>query len=145
MTNTCRQPRRAGRLALIALTLSIVFGLARAGEVYRWVDDSGQVHFSDTLPAGVKAQRVPVGDLSIIPSTIPRDSTPEAEPSPSEDPEEEAAAQAYAERRQRMMEDCERNNGTECEREVDTELGAEAIQSSGRVIHLMRPAGGPLR
>jgi hypothetical protein len=34
---------------------------------------------------------------------------------------------ANAERRQRMMDQCEQNNGIDCAREVDTELRAEAI------------------
>ena len=45
------------------------------------------------------------------------------------------------ERRQKMIDECEQNFGSEidCIREVDTELRAEALQSGGRVIHL-RPA-----
>ena len=56
-------------------------------------------------------------------------------------PEEQAAARALAERRQKMIDDCEQNFGSEmdCTREVDTELRAEALQSGARVIHL-RPA-----
>ena len=53
--------------------------------------------------------------------------------------EEQAVVSALTERRQQMIDDCELNNGTDCEREVDTELRAEALQSGGRVIHL-RPA-----
>ena len=55
--------------------------------------------------------------------------------------EEQAAARALAERRQKMIDDCQQNFGSEidCTREVDTELRAEALQSGGRVIHL-RPA-----
>jgi len=55
--------------------------------------------------------------------------------------EEQAAARALAERRQKMIDDCEQTFGSEmdCTREVDTELRAEALQSGGRVIHL-RPA-----
>ena len=55
--------------------------------------------------------------------------------------EDQAAARALAERRQKMIDDCEQNFGSEadCTREVDTELRAEALQSGGRVIHL-RPA-----
>jgi len=55
--------------------------------------------------------------------------------------EEQVAARALAERRQKMIDDCEQNFGSEedCTREVDTELRAEALQSGGRVIHL-RPA-----
>jgi len=56
--------------------------------------------------------------------------------------EEPAAARALAERRQKMIDDCEQNFGSEndCTREVDTELRAEGLlQWGARVIHL-RPA-----
>ena len=55
--------------------------------------------------------------------------------------QEQAAARALDERRQKMIDECEQNFGSEvdCTREVDTELRAEALQSGGRVIHL-RPA-----
>ena len=53
--------------------------------------------------------------------------------------EEQAAARALAERRQAMIDDCEQNNGIDCEREVDTELRAEGLQWGARVVHL-RPA-----
>ena len=45
------------------------------------------------------------------------------------------------ERRQKMIEECQQNFGSEidCTREVDTELRAEALQSGGRVIHLRPP------
>jgi hypothetical protein len=57
---------------------------------------------------------------------------------PDAEREEQAADRALAERRQAMIEDCEQNNGTDCAREVDTELRAESLQGFG-VIHL-RPA-----
>jgi len=62
-------------------------------------------------------------------------------PSPREVEREEQAARDLDERRQKMIDDCEQNFGSEedCTREVDTELRAEALQSGGRVIHL-RPA-----
>jgi len=55
--------------------------------------------------------------------------------------EEQAAGRALAERRQRMIDQCEQNHGSEidCQREVDTELRAEGLQSRTGVIHL-RPA-----
>ena len=55
--------------------------------------------------------------------------------------EEQAAARALAERRQKMIEECQQNFGSEidCTREVDTELRAEVLQSGGRVIHLRPP------
>src|SRR6267378_4568280 len=54
-------------------------------------------------------------------------------PSLSEEREEQAAARALAERRQKMIDDCEQNFGTEsdCEREVDTELRAEGLLQWG--------------
>lgn len=57
---------------------------------------------------------------------------------PNEELEEQAADRALAERRQAMIKDCEQNNGTDCAREVDTELGAEQLQGAG-VIHLRAP------
>jgi hypothetical protein len=51
---------------------------------------------------------------------------------------DEAAARALEQRRQAMIEDCEQNNGIDCAREVDTELGAELLQGTGGVIHLRR-------
>lgn len=53
--------------------------------------------------------------------------------------DEQDAARALDERRQKMMVDCEQNNGVDCEREVDTELRAEGLQRGARVIHL-RPS-----
>src|SRR5258705_11900041 len=56
-----------------------------------------------------------------------------------EEREEQAAARALAERRQKMIDDCEQNFGTEsdCEREVDVELRAEGLlQGAIRGIHL---------
>jgi Spy/CpxP family protein refolding chaperone len=51
------------------------------------------------------------------------------------------AARELDERRQKMMDECEQNHGSEkdCERETDTELRAEGRQSGARVIHLAPP------
>jgi hypothetical protein len=38
-----------------------------------------------------------------------------------------------------MIDDCEQNNGTDCEREVDTELRAEGLQAGARIIHVRPP------
>jgi hypothetical protein len=40
-----------------------------------------------------------------------------------------------------MIDDCEQNNGIDCEREVDTELGAEAIPRR-HVVHAVPRAHG---
>jgi hypothetical protein len=92
----------------------------------------------------MKAQRVFRSAPSIIAVTTAADSTPDAGPAPVGDQQDEAATQADAERRQKMIEDCEQNHGVDCERQVDTELGAEAIQRGGHVIHQFRSVG-PMR
>jgi hypothetical protein len=117
------------------LVLSTAGGVmrARAGEVYKWTDRSGEVHYSDTLPAGVKGELAPKGALSVVPSGIPPESAPVAQRPASKDSAENASYRALVERRQHMIEDCEQNNGIDCEREVDTELGAEALQLNGPV------------
>jgi len=76
----------------------------------------------------MKGQSKSRGDPDVI-ATAP-DSTAEAEPVQTEDQQNQAAAQAVAERRQKMIEDCEQNNGVDCEREVDTELGARSDPAS---------------
>jgi Domain of unknown function (DUF4124) len=143
MTNIYCQPSHAARVALIALMFAMGCGLARASEVNMWFDETGEVHYSDRPPAGVKARRTPRSDPSIIAGTTAADSTPDAEPAPVEDQQGEASAQADSERRHKMIEDCEQNNGVDCERQVDTELGAEAIQRGGHVIHQMTQVGTP--
>ena len=55
--------------------------------------------------------------------------------------DQQQMSEAYAERRQKMIDDCEQNNGIDCEREVDTELGAEAIQRR-HVVHAVPGAHG---
>jgi len=63
-------------------------------------------------------------------------------PSAGEVARDEQAARDLEERRQRMIAECEQNHGSEldCQRETDTELRAERLQSGGRVIRL-RPPG----
>src|SRR5258708_6229710 len=50
-------------------------------------------------------------------------------------------SETHAERRQRMIEHCERNNGINCAHEIEIELSAEAIRRD-HVVHLMRRADG---
>jgi len=60
-------------LAVCALLLPAVS--ARAEEIYRWVDQSGVVHFSDAIPAAA------VADVStvVLEETLPPDYDPEAD------------------------------------------------------------------
>jgi len=50
-------------------------------------------------------------------------------------------AEQYAARRQKIIEHCELNYGIDCVREVDIELGAEALYRD-HVVHLMPRMGG---
>ena len=88
------------------------------------------------LVAAFSAARAeqPYGPPAIADAAVPIRISEEAR-------EEDAAARALAERRQKMIEDCEQNLGSEidCTRETDTELRAEGLRSGVRVIHL-RPA-----
>jgi hypothetical protein len=58
-----------------------------------------------------------------------------------EEREERAAASNLAGRRQEMIDQCEQDHGSEidCERETDTELRAEGLQSGEYVIRLRSP------
>lgn len=72
------------RSALAALVVAAVVPV-QAGELYRWVDDNGVVHFADTPPAG--ARGVTVGAMPEAPriggqpTPAPADATSAAAPS----------------------------------------------------------------
>jgi hypothetical protein len=55
--------------------------------------------------------------------------------------DQQQMSETSAERRQRMIEHCKRNNGINCAREIDIELSADAIQRD-HVVHVMRRADG---
>jgi hypothetical protein len=81
--------------------------------------------------AGAARAEQPYGPPATADEAVPISISEEAR-------EEQAAARALAERRRKMIEDCEQNLGSEidCTRETDTELHAEGLQSGVRVIHL---------
>jgi hypothetical protein len=146
MTNIFCQPSHAARVALIALTFPMVLGIARASEVNMWFDETGEVHYSNMPPAEVQTPRLPQsetfragtktqnksrGGPGVIAGTTAPDSTSDAEPVRAEDQQNEAGFQKYAARRRKMIEDCEQIDRADCERKVDTELGAEASHAGG--------------
>jgi Domain of unknown function (DUF4124) len=123
-------------------------GMAHAVEIYKWIDENGTTHYSDTKPAGVKATRIPDGGVSVIPgSRIGAEAARAAERERASasrdipvDIEAQELAQARAQRREQLMQDCARNNGVDCQREVDTQLRAEGIQEGRGVIRTVPPA-----
>ena len=137
--------------SFLRLALNGVLGLAAfagcvgtvyARDVYKWTDTTGQIHYSDSKPLGQKWQRVEIDNIS----TIPTDVTPTPVRNNTQ-PEEESAKQAVviaeravAERREKLIQECEANRGVDCAQQVDTELVAQKIQTEGHVIHQARPA-----
>ena len=61
------------RLLFSFIALSALFCVCSdlaAGMIYKWVDERGEVHFSDALPAG-KAKDVKVLEVARIPDVVP--------------------------------------------------------------------------
>lgn len=127
-------------LLLIILCAS---ACAAQAEIYKWVDADGKIHYGDVPPKDVKTQKVS-GGVTVVPSTVvPSDSAsvpktkaevdvPEeggsrgaisrkSEPVAPRSPAELAAA-ARAEARQKAIELCQQNRGSNCENEVDAQL-----------------------
>jgi hypothetical protein len=111
------------------------------------LDENGEVHYSDKIPAGKTWAIVNDAPVSVIPSDVP--ATPIASPPPSRAGAEKGDLAAIehdlAERREKCLKECEQNHGVDCAAQVDTELEAERIQATGHVIHLAppRPATAP--
>ena len=122
------------RLVPVALFAAACLAAAgHAAELYKWVDEKGQVHYSDQPPAGRTAREVKDATVSVVPGPDPVTSNPApaaAPPAPAPSPAAAPATtsstanddRARAERRQKLIEDCQRNRGVDCERQVD--LGA---------------------
>jgi hypothetical protein len=142
---------RLTALLLIGFVWGLPLQTASAGDIYKWVDETGVTHYSNKKPAGVKWKLMPEAKLSVIPGerigaeaaraarTAPVQTEPGAA-SPSTD------QTALEERRDRLLQDCHVNNGVDCKREVDTQLRSEQIQQGAPVIHLApRRSGSALR
>ena len=88
-------------------------------------------------PMGSVLPQAQGGDLVLVAdSSISEDREQDAEQSPNyvhPDPAADQAAQdpQLAQRRKEMIRKCENNNGVDCAKQVDTELGAEQLQAGG--------------
>jgi uncharacterized protein DUF4124 len=136
-----------GRALAASVACAALAGPASAVEIYKWVDENGTTHYSDTRPAGVKWQVVTESKVSVIPgSRIGAEAARAAEReratagrSPLNVVPMQDGAQARAQRRDQLLQDCQRNNGIDCDREVDTELRAEGMQEGRGVIRTVPP------
>jgi len=118
------------RVTATLLLLALLAPSVALAEVWKWTDSSGQTHYGDSPPAGVKASKVGDAGVSVIPASPPPDaapvlappSTPKSAPAADKAPTAAGSHDAAAEReakRQRMIERCERERGVDCEYAVD--------------------------
>jgi len=92
-----------GRL-LAGVVLLLAWLPVHAAEVYRWVDEQGKVHFSDTPPPGMATESEEVRGPQA--SSTPRANMPEPAPEPAAAGNGKAAA--AAQEADERMRGCER-------------------------------------
>jgi len=86
------------RIAALAALLAAAPLVAQAGGVYRWVDDNGDVHYSDQMPARAMDKGHAVLDRQGV---VRQRVTAESQGASRPDPAQEAAREAAAQRRHR--------------------------------------------
>ena len=85
--------------------LLLAVPLAAGAQAYRWVDDKGQVHYSQTPPPGKKAEAVaPPPPVSASPNQDALNQSLEAER--AAEPERRQAAEAAAANQQQLQQQC---------------------------------------
>lgn len=130
---------------LLLLALSGL-ALGAQAEIYKWVDADGKIQYGDAPPKEAKTKKVS-GGVMVVPAMVvpsPTVSAPvKAKPEPeardegvrtggiSRKTDAPAApvdpdAAARAEARQRAIELCRQNRGSNCENEVDAQLYGQA-------------------
>jgi hypothetical protein len=57
----------------LTIVLAFAAGVAVAGDLYRWVDADGKVHFGDSPPAGVKAEKLGIRSQPTDPAALARE------------------------------------------------------------------------
>ena len=110
--------RQKGKKAIVLLLVVLLTGPAAATEIYKWVDENGVTHFSQTAPdpsvAGVSQQKL-------------RDTTPS-----DYDPDQDIyGVEAQAERMKQMREDMDEKRQARLEREREAQK-QQAVQYRDR-------------
>ncbi len=110
-------------------------------EVYKWVDADGGVHYGNEPPKGAKVKPV-TGGVTVMPAfkapekpvAAPTPAPAKTEPAPAERAPADSAVQsaaaeraqdAQAARRQKLIETCRKNRGSNCEEEVDARIDGQ--------------------
>jgi hypothetical protein len=116
-------------------------------EVYKWVDADGKIQYGDEPPKGVKAQKV-TGGVTVLPAAKFTGSSSSAaksagrEENPAENSKTEAprqssssasSADAAEEARRKAVARCEKNRGTDCQDEAES----QTVLPSGEVFQPM--------
>jgi hypothetical protein len=125
---------RAGFLTLACLALTPV---ADAANFYTWGGSNGNAHHFSLIPAesalqSLRDRESPApGVMLVADNTTAQKLIEECQDNFGTDCEKQVDTEQMspASRRQQMIDDCRNNFGTDCEKQVDTELGAE--QSDG--------------
>lgn len=127
-------------VALVLMGMTCVV----SAEVYKWVDAEGKVQYGDVPPKGVNASKVS-GGVTVMPAFTPPPapaSVPVAKPAADEreavrggisarpEPAKSAGNEKPAltpreEARRKMMEECLKNRGSNCDAEVDAQLNGQ--------------------
>ncbi len=114
------------RLFLTSLLLASLS--VQAGDVYRWVDEQGNVHYSETPPPGQQAEQTGVRTRTTGTGISPQTVDEAAPERPDDDAEsDEATAEGAPEQDPEVLAEIRRQN---CERARE---GMETLDSYNRV------------
>ena len=61
------------------LIVALCAATALAGDLYRWVDEEGRVHYADSPPPGVKADKLDVRSRPTDPNALAHDAAADAD------------------------------------------------------------------
>jgi len=129
MTVRVRWPRASGALC-VGLLLASAAAIAQQSSIYKWTDDRGGVHYSNSPPPeGTKATVLDESNskVSVVPATKPPDAASAPDPQlqsrvqrlerelEDERRAQAAAAQAQSEAAQRAREECLAQRRTDCD------------------------------
>jgi hypothetical protein len=126
-------------LACLALTPS-----AYAANFYTWGGSNGTARYFSQMPAETALQPLRDGESPALGIMLVADNTTaqklieECQDNFGTDCEKQVDTEQMspASRRQQMIDDCRNNFGTDCEKQVDTELGAEQLDGDRQTFRV---------
>jgi Domain of unknown function (DUF4124) len=151
--------RVPGGLALLAAAAFMCAGAIDASEIYKWKDEKGVVHYSNTPPpkgADATVLDESKGKVSVVPAYKPPDGTPVQGGDPAlqdrvrnlerqleqERQSQSAAAQSQADAYSQWRAQCLAQRRTDCD---DPNAAVAPVDSGYPVPQVVRPPGRPIR